>query len=164
MVAYRSCSVFTFAVDAEIIGIAHKPRPFLGQKFVHLMQHNVRQQGAEGAALRYTFATFGQLAADLNRCSKPKAYQAQRGGAFYLAINELKQNGMVNFVKEAFQVDFHNMLVSLVDVLLRLLNGLVGIALRAKSVAVSMKFRFKQWAYRLTYRLLKHSVHHRGHA
>ena len=56
---------------------------------------------------------------------------------------------MIHLIKEAFQVYVYNVVVAFMDVLLRLLHGLMCIAIGAKAVAVFFELNFKLWAYHL---------------
>lgn len=71
------CFLLAFGVNAEIIGIANPPAGPLFQLFVQFMQQNVGQEWRSGAALRYTFSAFGELAVDWHRGAEPFADKAQ---------------------------------------------------------------------------------------
>ena len=50
---------------------------------------------------------------------------------------------MANFIEEVFQVYIHYVNIALIDVLLRLLHGLLGIAVRSEAVTVFFELRLK---------------------
>lgn len=70
----------------------------------------------------------------------------------------------MNPVKEFLQVNVHNVSISLLDILLRLPDGIMGPALGSKSIAVGRKVRAKDGCKHLENGLLDETVYHGGDA
>jgi hypothetical protein len=80
-------------------------------------------------ALRYAFSAFDQFPLYQYRGSQPFANQPQCNRAFNLVVQQLHQLTVINFIKEVFQVDVNNVLIPFIDVSLRLLYCLLGVAI-----------------------------------
>lgn len=61
---------------------------------------------------------------------------------------------MVYFVKEVFKVYINYVLITFINILLRLLYRLLGIAVGAKPVTTGSELYLKQWHNYLMHRLL----------
>ena len=107
---------------------------------------------------------FGEFPLNLNRSSQPFADQAQGERAFYLAVQQLQQDTVVNFIKEAFQVDINDVPIARVNVFLRFEYGLLCVAVRPETIAVVFKFHLEFDGQNLTNGLLKQSVRYGRHA
>ena len=68
--------------------------------------------------------------------------------------DQLQQQHMIHFIEEVLQVYVHDVVISLMDVLMRLLYGLVRIAIGSEAIAVCCKVHFKLGTYHLAYPLL----------
>ena len=71
---------------------------------------------------------------------------------------------MIDFIKEAFQVDVYDILIAVVDVFQCLCYRLVGVAVGTKTVAVLAERRVPLLLQGLQNRLLDESIQHRRDA
>lgn len=101
-----------------------------------------------------------KAAVHLYRCPEPFADQAQCERALYLSVKQLQKQAMIYFIKEAFQVYIHDMLIAIIDIGLCLHHALLGIFIWPESIAKICELRFKQRRDSLCNTLLQPPVHY----
>src|SRR5690606_33644389 len=99
---------------------------------------------------------------NLDRCTEPFPDKPQGGRAFYPLVNQLKQNRVVDFIKEPLEVNVHYVLIAIVDVFQGLCYGLMDVLLRAEAIAVFLEREFVFDHQHLAYRLLQPPFHYCG--
>lgn len=107
------------------------------------------------ALLRHAFPAFDQSPVNKAGGPEPFADQAQGEVTFYLAVEQLQQDAVVHLGKKVPEVYALNMLVTFIDVLMRLLQGLVGVAVGTEAVAVLFELKLKERCHQLADGLLQ---------
>jgi hypothetical protein len=62
--------------------------------------------------------------------------------AFYSLVDELEKCAVVYFIKEPFQIDVHNVLITIVDVFQGLCYRFVDVLFGAEAIAVFLERKF----------------------
>ena len=160
----RSPARLTAHIDVAVVGVAHEAMAALLQFLVQHVQHQVRQQRRERAALRRAFLR----RADQPSFHHPRGQKAADQLQDALVSNPLghqpHQDVVVDPVEELLQVDVHDKAVAGRDVRLRLRHRLMRRAPRPEAEARLGERPVPVRLQHLQHRLLDEAVEHRRDA
>ena len=149
---------FAAHVDVAIVGVAHERQAPLFQFPVQLVEDEVGEQGRKRAALRSTLFRRPYQAVLQNPGVEKRPDQLEQPLVGHPLGDARHQTIVVDPVEKLLQVDIHDPAVALGDNLLGPGDGLVGVALRAESVAVLGERRVPSLLEYLQDRLLHQPV------
>src|SRR3989338_5220367 len=126
-------------VDVAVVGVADKLVPTTFKLTVELVEHEIRQEWRERAALRYAVFTRCHETIEQYSCRKVLPDEFPNGFVLHSLHDKTHEDVMVDPVEEFLQIDVDDHLVSALDVPLHFLDRAVRTSLRTETVAVLRK-------------------------